>query len=59
MAVHADRDEWRILLKTLIDLRGCYCFNLLVNAGGLTMLGPMQEAQGALFYEFSIDDHVP
>jgi len=23
------------------------------------MLGPTQEAQGALFYEFSIDDHVP
>ena len=23
------------------------------------MLGPRQEAQGALFYEFSIDDHVP
>jgi transposase len=23
------------------------------------MMGPMQEAQGALFYEFSIDDHVP
>ena len=23
------------------------------------MLGPKQEAQAALFYEFSIDDHVP
>ena len=23
------------------------------------MLGPRQEAQGALFYEFSIEDHVP
>lgn len=23
------------------------------------MLGPKQEAQGALFYEFPIDDHVP
>ena len=23
------------------------------------MLGPKQEAQGALFYEFSIDGHVP
>jgi hypothetical protein len=23
------------------------------------MLGPKQEAQDALFYEFSIDDHVP
>jgi hypothetical protein len=23
------------------------------------MLGPKQEARGALFYEFSIDDHVP
>ncbi|AML51860.1 IS1182 family transposase [Falsihalocynthiibacter arcticus] len=23
------------------------------------MLGPKQEAQGALFYEFSVDDHVP
>jgi hypothetical protein len=23
------------------------------------MLGPKQEAQGALFYEFSIDDHIP
>jgi transposase len=23
------------------------------------MLGPKLEAQGALFYEFSIDDHVP
>jgi transposase len=23
------------------------------------MLGPKQEAQGALFYEFSIDDHMP
>jgi hypothetical protein len=30
-----------------------------VNAGELTILGPEQEAQGALFYEFSIDDHVP
>jgi hypothetical protein len=25
----------------------------------ISMLGPRQEAQGALFYEFSIDDHVP
>ena len=23
------------------------------------MLGPKQEAQGALFYEFSIEDYVP
>ena len=23
------------------------------------MMGPRQEAQSALFYEFSIDDHVP
>ena len=23
------------------------------------MVGPKQEAQGALFYEFSIEDHVP
>ena len=23
------------------------------------MMGPIQEAQSALFYEFSIDDHVP
>lgn len=23
------------------------------------MMGPKQEAQGVLFYEFSIDDHVP
>ncbi|SHK51067.1 hypothetical protein SAMN05444000_13416 [Shimia gijangensis] len=23
------------------------------------MMGPKQEAQAALFYEFSIDDHVP
>ncbi len=23
------------------------------------MLGPKQEAQGALFYEFSIEDHIP
>lgn len=23
------------------------------------MLGPKQEAQGALFYGFSLDDHVP
>ncbi len=23
------------------------------------MLGPKQEAQSALFYEFSIEDHVP
>ncbi len=23
------------------------------------MMGPRQEAQGALFYEFSIEDHVP
>lgn len=23
------------------------------------MLGPKQEAQSALFYEFSIDDHIP
>ena len=27
--------------------------------GDLTMMGPKQEAQGALFYEFSIEDHVP
>jgi len=27
--------------------------------GGLTVLGPKQKAQGALFYAFSIDDHVP
>jgi len=25
----------------------------------ISMLGPKQEAQGALFYDFSIDDHVP
>ncbi len=29
------------------------------DAGGSAMLGPKQEAQGALFYEFSIEDHVP
>lgn len=23
------------------------------------MMGPRQEAQGSLFYEFSIEDHVP
>jgi hypothetical protein len=23
------------------------------------MMGPKQEAQGALFYEFSLEDHVP
>ena len=23
------------------------------------MMGPRQEAQAALFYEFSLDDHVP
>ena len=23
------------------------------------MMGPRQEAQGALFYEFSLEDHVP
>jgi hypothetical protein len=23
------------------------------------MMGPRQEAQGSLFYKFSIDDHVP
>jgi len=23
------------------------------------MMGPKQEAQGTLFYEFSLDDHVP
>ncbi len=23
------------------------------------MLGPRQEAQGALFYEFSVEEHVP
>lgn len=23
------------------------------------MMGPKQEAQGALFYEFSLDNHVP
>jgi transposase len=27
--------------------------------GGLAMMGPRQVAQGALFYEFSIEDHVP
>jgi hypothetical protein len=25
----------------------------------LAMMGPRQEAQGALFYEFSLEDHVP
>jgi transposase len=25
----------------------------------MAMLGPKQEAQSALFYEFSIEDHVP
>jgi len=25
----------------------------------MAMMGPKQEAQGALFYEFSIEDHVP
>jgi hypothetical protein len=28
-------------------------------AGGLAMMGPRQEAQPALFYEFSLEDHVP
>jgi hypothetical protein len=27
--------------------------------GDLTMMGPKQEAQAALFYEFSLEDHVP
>lgn len=30
-----------------------------MNAGRLTIFGPKQEAQSALFYEFSTDDHVP
>jgi hypothetical protein len=25
----------------------------------MAMMGPRQVAQGALFYEFSIEDHVP
>ena len=29
------------------------------RAGGLIILGPRQEAQAALFYEFSLEDHVP
>ena len=28
-------------------------------AGGSAMMGPRQEAQPALFYEFSLEDHVP
>ena len=27
--------------------------------GDLAMMGPRQETQAALFYEFSLDDHVP
>jgi transposase len=45
--------------KTLVDLRCFHWFNLLVNGGGLTKFEPKQEAQGALFYAFSIDHHVP
>jgi len=28
-------------------------------AGDWAMMGPKQEAQAALFYQFSLDDHVP
>jgi len=27
--------------------------------GVIAMMGPRQEVQGALFYEFSLEDHVP
>lgn len=51
--------QGRILLKTLVDLSCYHCINSPVFTGKLMMLGPKQEAQGPLFCEFSIDDHVP
>jgi transposase len=30
-----------------------------LETGVISMLGPEQEAQSALFYQFSLDDHVP
>jgi hypothetical protein len=34
-------------------------FNSPIKAGDLAMMGPKQEVQAALFYEFSLEDHVP
>lgn len=56
---NARAPDRRISLKTFPDLGLCHWFNFPVNAGGPKMSGPQQEAQGALFYEFSIGDHVP
>jgi transposase len=40
-------------------LKAFGCFSSLIKAGDLAMMGPKQEAQTALFYEFSLEDHVP
>ncbi len=45
--------------KLILDRDLSSCFNSSNELEGLAMLGPRQEAQAALFYEFSLDDHVP
>jgi hypothetical protein len=55
-----DVNSWPISLKN----SGCARFFSLIQssceAGGvMAMMGPRQEALGALFHEFSLEDHVP
>lgn len=47
-----------IMLKKSLDWLLCCWFTRIVS-GGKTMMGPRQVAQGALFYEFSIEEFVP
>ena len=48
----------RIVLKKSVACLVCRWFTV-IESGGAAMMGPRQVAQGALFYEFSIEEFVP
>ena len=46
-------------MKNSCLIEGSIADSIPLLIGGLAMMGPKQEAQAALFYEFSLEDHVP
>ena len=53
------RHEGRILLKNSCLIEGRRRDSILQMGGRIGLIGTRQEAQSALFYEFSLEDHVP
>ena len=50
---------WQILLKNSLLKRSAITDSISVSAEAESMMGPQQTDQAALFYEFSLERHVP